>query len=931
MADPVTSSSIWLIGIDLGTTHTAVACCRIETLETEPEIDLFALDQMISPGEVVTLPLLPSVRYQSSLDELAQSNLQLPWPDRDVPAGYRPVLGELARRLGARTPGRLITSAKSWLSHPSADRSAEILPWGAPEGVPKVSPLEASAGLLRHVREAWDFRHPEAPLAEQELVVTVPASFDEGARALTVEAARLAGLPQLKLLEEPQAVCYDWVWRHRHQLQQELAETRLLLVVDIGGGTMDLTLIKVEPGMPEPRLTRIAVGNHLMLGGDNIDLALAHLVERRLLHGDGRLSAAELSQLVEQCRVSKERLLANDAPESVNVTLLGGGSRLIGSSRSVQLDRDEVQALALDGFFPRVPISALPDRKRAGIVEFGLPYVSDPGITRHVAAFLTEHCHVAQEAVGSDVAIPVPDTLLLNGGVFHSPLIVQRMLDQLTDWGGRTPRLLENDRPDLAVAYGAVAYGVARRGKIVQRIAGGASRSYFLRIATENDEKPRGVCILPRGTEEGHEIVLSERSFLLKLGVPVRFTLASARDDRCPLPGELVDLDEEHFQNLPPLAVVLDSAGYSNSVDQPVRLAASLSAIGTLELYCVADDETGQRWQVEFQLRRNKPPTALSAQDCPPQLMAAVDKIAQIFGKKTKSVDPKSVKGLRVELERLLGPRADWNTPVLRHLFAGLLEGAVHRRRSVDHERLWFNLAGFCLRPGFGYPLDDWRVEQIFSIYGQGVQFANESQNWAEWWTLWRRIAGGLDEASQLTIYKDLAPFINPETAKRGNGPMLARKRSYEDMIRLAAAMERLPAEVKTDLGGWLVERLGKAGEPSVSWWALGRIGSRVPLYASVHNVVPSHAVQRWLPMLLKSDFRKDTQAAFAATLLARMSGDRERDINDSLRQQVVDALRAGKAPESWLAMVSEVQVLSEADEQRIYGEALPPGIKLAS
>lgn len=919
-----------MVGIDLGTTHTVVAWARMPGPGDTHAIALFPVEQSIGPGEVAALPLLPSVRYQASVDELTEADVALPWPAPAAASGYHPVLGEWARRLGAKSPGRLIVSAKSWLSHPAADRTAPILPWGAPEGIPKISPVEASASYLRHVREAWNFQHPEAPLEAQELVITVPASFDEAARALTLEAARLAGLPRLKLLEEPQAVCYDWLWQHRYTLQRQLATTRLLLVVDLGGGTLDLTLIKVDPGADEPRLTRIAVGNHLMLGGDNIDLALAHLAERRLCGEERRLPAAELSQLVEQCRVAKERLLADDAPETVGVTLLGSGSRLIGSARSVELRREEVRSLVLEGFFPLVDITDRPERKRSGVVEFGLPYVADPAITRHLAAFLGEHRHVAREAVGDAVDIPVPDALLLNGGVFRSPLVVCRLVDQLTAWGGVQPLRLENDRPDLAVAHGAVAYGLARRGQAVQRIAGGAARSIFLRVdAAEDTAVPRGICLLPRGTDEGHEILLTGRSFLLTLGMPVRFTLAAATDDFRPEPGALVELDEERFQTLPPLAVALDAAASRGGAEQAVQVAASLSEIGTLELQCVAVADPGQRWKIEFQLRGRSQPMQLGEFARHPHLAGALAKIHHAFGKKTRDTDPRAIRNLRHELEKILGSRAEWDTPLLRELFAALLEGLPHRRRSADHERVWCSLTGFCLRPGFGYPLDDWRVEQLSDIYPQGLQFVNEAQNWTEWWTLWRRVAGGLDATKQQAVFDDLAPFIDPATAKRGNLPALSKKRGYEDMVRLAAVLERLTAATKAELGDWLLQRLAKPAEPTASWWALGRIGGRVPWYGSVHNGVPKSRVESWLDLILRRDFRKETHAAFAAALLARMSGDRERDIEATLRQRVIEALRAGKAPESWVGMVAEHQALNEADEQRLFGEALPPGLKL--
>jgi molecular chaperone DnaK (HSP70) len=919
----------YLIGIDLGTTHTVAAYADL-TQGARARIELFPIDQSIKPGEIAARPLLPSARYHASLDELAETAAGLPWHPTEAPGTYRPVVGELARLLGTKSRGRLVVSAKSWLSHAAADRTAAILPWGAPEEVPKVSPVDASASYLRHVRAAWNHAHPDAPLEAQDVVVTVPASFDEAARALTLDAAQLAGLPKLRLLEEPQAVCYDWLWEHRKTLQKQLDGVRLLLVVDVGGGTTDLTLIKVEPGEDEPKLTRVAVGNHLMLGGDNIDLTLAHLAEKRMLGEDRRLSAAELSQLVEQCRLAKERLLADDAPDTATVTLLGAGGRLIGGARSAELNRNEVHDIVLNGFFPRVGLDELPERKRSGVVEFGLPYAADPAISKHLAAFLSQHRLAAREAFGEDVAVPVPDALLLNGGVFRSPVIARRVVEQLTAWAGRSPKLLANARPDLAVAHGAVAYGLARRGWPIQRIGGGSARSYFLLVETGGaGEAARGVCILPRGTEEGREVLLTDRAFMLRLGTPVRFHLAASADDLRPQPGELAEIDDDRFLTLPPLAVALGRDSGAGKAEQAVRIAAALTEIGTLDLHCVAVDDPEQRWNIEFQLRQKSAQSDLGEAKRHPRLDEALDKIRLAFGKKAKTADPKAIKALRGDLEKTLGARAEWDTPLLRGLFDALLEGLPHRRRSADHERLWCSLTGYCLRPGFGYPLDDWRVAQVFAIHGQGLQFVNEAQGWAEWWTLWRRIAGGLGQEAQLTVFMDVAEFINPETGRRNNLPILAKKRSYEDMVRLAAVLERLPADTKADLGGWLLERLAKPAEPAESWWALGRVGARVPFHGSTHNVVPRAIAEAWLDKALARDFKKEPHPGFAAALLARMSGDRERDIDPALRQRVVEKLRAGKVPESWVAMVTEMKELTEADEQRIFGEALPPGLKL--
>ena len=392
-----TPASAYIVGIDLGTTNTVVAYAA----PGDDAVRLFAIEQLVAPGEVRAEPLLPSLRYHPAAGEFAPGALRLPWSQADEPA----VIGQLARRLGAQVPGRLVSSAKSWLSHAAVDRTAPILPWGAPDDVAKISPLDASASYLAHVRSAWNAHFPQHPLERQDVVLTIPASFDEGARALTVQAARLAGLPRLQLVEEPQAALHDWLHRHRDRLADELAASRLILVADVGGGTTDFSLIRVAMDDGQPVLDRIGVGQHLMLGGDNMDLVLAHLAESRLHPAQPgsapqKLSASRMSQLMERCRAAKEQLLATDAPEQAPVTLLGGGSRLVGAARSVELGREEVRQLLVDGFFPRVPANETSRPRRGGLVEFGLPYASDAAITRHLAGFLQRHAVDARQALG---------------------------------------------------------------------------------------------------------------------------------------------------------------------------------------------------------------------------------------------------------------------------------------------------------------------------------------------------------------------------------------------------------------------------------------------------------------------------------------------------------------------------------------------------
>ena len=949
----------YTVGIDLGTSNTVVAFAA----EGDDRIQVFALDQLVGRGEVAARPLLPSLRYHPAAGELNAADLRLPWPDAPLAGAPAAVIGHYARELGAQVPGRAVASAKSWLSHAGVDRNAAILPWGAADDVPKVSPVLASASYLAHVRAAWNARHPDAPLEAQDIVLTVPASFDEGARALTVEAARLAGLPRLRLLEEPQAAVHDWLFRHRDRLGDELAASRLVLVCDVGGGTTDLTLIQVEPaadGCSPPRLTRIGVGDHLMLGGDNMDLALAHLVEQRLHAGGGaagkRLSAARLSQLVQRCRVAKEQLLAVDAPDKVTVTLLGAGSRLIGGARSVELSRDEVERLVVDGFLPLTGPDELPQRRRAAIVEFGLPYPADPAISRHLAAFLQRHAKVARAALGlaagadgdagantnadtatthrADTQRAIPDTLLLNGGVFRAHALSARLEALLTQWRGAPPRVLHNDAPDVAVARGAVAFALVRaaRAGLGPGIGGGSARSYFL-VLEDAGEAARAICVLPRGTESGVELALPERRFALRLGQPVRFHLVSSTSDTAWQAGELVDLARDDFIRLPPLTARLPPTSAGRKENVVVRLVATLTEVGTLEMQCVSVDDDARRWQLAFPVRAEADADAAdtsAASATPgvhPRLDQALTLIDDTFGGQARQLDAKAVRQLRSRLERVLGRREDWDMALLRTLFDALLERARRRRRSAEHERVWLNLAGYCLRPGLGAALDDWRIDQLWALFAQGIQYVQEGNNWSEWWTLWRRSAGGLDEERQLQILEVLAGHLEHADAARRRGDPV--QGSYDDMVRLSAALERVPAMHRIEVGRWLLERLQRPGENPHTWWALGRVGARESLYGSAHNVVPPETAAEWLQAVLALDWKAVEPAAFAAAQIARLTGDRTRDLAPALRDEVARRLTAIRAPQSWITMVREIVSLDDADRRRSFGESLPPGLKL--
>ncbi|MFV8433116.1 Hsp70 family protein [Vibrio owensii] len=934
------ASPRFLVGIDLGTTNTVVAYCEITDNLEQSEVSLFDIDQLIGPGEVVRKPLLPSFRYHPAVGQISPSDLTLPWENEPVSGDISNVIvGEWARELGAKVEGRQVSSAKSWLSHQAVDRSSDILPWAGAQDVDKVSPVIASASYLNHIRQAWNYRHPSNKLEDQDVVVTVPASFDETARKLTLEAAQLAGLKKIVLLEEPQAVCYDWYARHQQTAADELKELPLILVCDVGGGTTDLSLIEASfSSQDELALDRIGVGEHLMLGGDNLDLALAHLAESRF-NQSKKLTAASLTKLIQQTRKAKENLLSASAPEEVKITMLGSGSKLLGGTKSIGLSKQEVHQIALDGFFPLSDFSEVPDKRRIAVVEFGLPYVADPAVSKHVAEFLTQHQQVARAALGieDDKQNAIPVGLLLNGGVFNSELVTERVTTLLSDWRGAPVTVLNNPHPDWSVALGAVAFGKARRGAQL-KIGGGAARSYFLHLQEKN-KMGKALCLLAKGTEEGHEIRLSGRRFSLTLGEPVRFNLLTSTHDTLTnntaiQNGVMVDVDPDLFAPLPPYITTLEGEGAELQANQKerveVQLACQLTEVGTLKMECVSAEDDSKRWELEFEVR-NKQTDDSEQVKLHPKLNECKELIARLYSGNKKSAESKEIKTLAKDLEKKLGKRDEWDFTTLRQLFDTFAQGRKRRRRSEQHEKNWLRLAGFALRPGFGDPTDSWRIEQVWGLYQQNIQFKNH-QGWTDWWVFWRRIAGGLSQEQQETILADIAKYLHPGAMKNPQSAKAAQDMGYESMVRLSASLEHLEVEDKVLLATWFLSKAINHNQfEQAHWWAMGRLASRTPLYGSQHNVVPREQAEQWLPKLLEQNWQKEPMIAFAAVMICRKTGDRLFDISDDYREQVLAKLKQSKVPESWVSLVEEVKELSESESKRIFGDALPSGLTLVN
>ncbi|EGR0621467.1 Hsp70 family protein [Vibrio parahaemolyticus] len=931
------ASPRFLVGIDLGTTNTVVAYCEITDNLEQSEVSLFDIDQLIGPGEVVRKPLLPSFRYHPAVGQISPSDLTLPWDNEPVAGDINNVIvGEWARELGAKVEGRQVSSAKSWLSHQAVDRNSDILPWAGAQDVDKVSPVIASASYLNHIRQAWNYRHPSNKLEDQDVVVTVPASFDETARKLTLEAAELAGLKKIVLLEEPQAVCYDWYARHQKTAADELKDLPLILVCDVGGGTTDLSLIEAKFTHDDLALDRIGVGEHLMLGGDNLDLALAHLTESRF-NQNKKLTAASLTKLIQQTRKAKENLLSTSAPDEVKITMLGSGSKLLGGTKSIALSKQEVHQIALDGFFPLSDFSEVPDKRRSAVVEFGLPYVADPAVSKHVAEFLTQHQQVSRAALGieDDKQNAIPVGLLLNGGVFNSDLVTERVTTLLSDWRGAPVTVLDNPHPDWSVALGAVAFGKARRGAQL-KIGGGAARSYFLHLQEKN-KMGKALCLLAKGTEEGHEIRLSGRRFSLTLGEPVRFNLLTSTHDTLTnntaiQNGMMVDVDPDLFAPLPPYITTLEGEGAELQANQKerveVQLACQLTEVGTLKMECVSAEDDSKRWELEFEVR-NKQTDDSEQVKLHPKLNECKELIARLYSGNKKSAEGKEIKTLAKDLEKKLGKRDEWDFTTLRQLFDTFAQGRKRRRRSEQHEKNWLRLAGFALRPGFGDPTDSWRIEQVWGLYQQNIQFKNH-QGWTDWWVFWRRIAGGLSQEQQETILADIAKYLHPGAMKNPQSAKAAQEMGYESMVRLSASLEHLEVEDKVLLATWFLSKAINQNQfEQAHWWAMGRLASRTPLYGSQHNVIPREQAEQWLPKLLEQNWLKEPMIAFAAVMICRKTGDRLFDISDDYREQVLTKLKQSKVPESWVSLVEEVKELSESESKRVFGDALPSGLTL--
>ena len=977
----------FVVGIDLGTSNSALAYADLEEVKAEgrPLIRELEVPQLVGPGDVQLRRLLPSSLYQVAGFEVTAEQTALPWhQEPEAGAKPRPVVGEGAKRLGAKTPVRLVESAKSWLCHGGVNRTANILPWHAPDGVPKLSPVDAAAAFLGHLRDAWNHQmgpaDPSRRLEAQEVVVTVPASFDEFARRLTLEAAKKAGLGEVTLLEEPLAAFYAFVARTGGTAQSTgLSGGEQVLIADVGGGTSDFTLVEVRaPKSPGAVLDfeRTAVGDHLLLGGDNMDLGLAHTLEGELAKGK-KLDAESWAQLKLECRLAKEALFEHPDRDAIPIVVTGRGTKLIGGAMRAQLDRATLERVVVDGYFPALQEgeAARPQRARhgAGFSEYGLPYAADPAVTRHLAAFLLRHAREGEPFARVDA-------ILFNGGALKPASIRDRVSGVIGAWmretaGGelRDPRPLiydeGHDALELAVARGAAYFGLVRQGR-GGRVGGGSPRADVLGVGLEEGRAdPRAdaradaraergtvrvVCIAPRGMQDGQRVEVPDQEFNLVTNRPVEFPIFSTTSPRHDPVGAVIEVAEEELMKLPPLQTVVRFGKQKAGTRVPVRLQARRTELGTLELSCFSR-MSGARFVLEFDLRASEgdgaeaPVTGASAAaeapfggagvrpppetgDVEPaRLEAAKGRLEAPFALEPPRADPDL---LMKGLEQDLGMGRDaFPLPVLRSLAEHLLELMERRALSPELEARWINITGFCLRPGMGVPMDDWRVRQLWKIHAQGVLFPSHAPAELNWWILWRRVAGGLARGHQEELAARVFPMIIPALAKRAKKkPPRTSSQEAAEMWRAAASLERISSRSRAQLGDALLLLLEEGKAPKGALWCLGRIAARKLLYGPREATVRPETAAAWAKRFIALKRPpKDEDPLACLVSLGRLTGDRQLDLPEEDRKALAGHLVGRGAQDAAVRPLLEIVQVDVAAQGAAFGEGLPVGLTLAT
>ena len=905
----------YLIGIDLGTTNISVAYVKRTLKRSRHKVKIFEIRQAVTENEIDAKVCLPSFHYTFS--EYEKKCIGMPWENEN---DY--VVGAFAKK--QKIPTNLVHSAKSWLCHNHVDRRSGILPWGTQSSIQKISPIEASCRYLDFIKKCWNYyqaKNENEFFEKQSIILTVPAAFDQEARELTLEAAKKAGLDKVTLLEEPMSAFYSWIYSYQLKWPKRVKDDMLALVCDIGGGTTDFSLIQVKKEEENFSFRRIAVGNHLLLGGDNMDLTLAFQLEKET---GVKLSHNQFLELVNLSREAKERLWASDNKDKEeNFTIMGEGSSLIKGSRRFSLNQAFLEKHVTELFFPIVAWEEKYLSTASGLKKLGLPYESEPCITKHLRSFLQTHLPEGRK----------PDMVLFNGGVLTPKTIRDRICSQLQQWfEGRKAVVLTNNKLDLAVSIGAAYFHLVRRGEGIQ-VGGGIPRSYYLQIKEENKQN-RGICILPFGSRQQQFFEVDQHSLEVIAKQPVTFSIYSSNSRKEDELGQIVNINTSEMIALPPLQTVIKVGKTAKKSRIPVHLQVQMNEIGLLDLRLVAQD-SDRVWRLQFEIvkKRDTDEQAAKKKKLVKKIPFREQEVQKVLNETfCRNASPRALKG---GLEELFQAKKDrWDLDLNRKLWDQFILHAKNRRKSEGHEERWLHFAGFCLRPGIGFPGDEWRIKKIMPFVQEKVGFQRNIQNWLEYWIMIRRIAAGLKSDDQLKTLRLFGEHLLGEGTKWRVKKSLRRHvkaAELTEMWRTAASLERLPQQLKQQLGDVIFRKIGNAEAKDYEYWSLGRIGARVLIYNQ--NPLSKEYILPWIESLLQ--IKDDNFYRISALAqLARKTGDRSVDIGVDLRSKVINHLEAyGDTPKvaSLLAGVETISVLDEKIQKHYYGDSLPTGIVLRS
>lgn len=901
--------SRFIVGIDLGTTN--IALSYIDTEKKELTVESFRIPQLSAPGEISEKALFPAFCYLPKNGTVPPASLSLPWTqDNDYACGI------FARDAGSLVPDSFIASAKSWLCHSGINRTDAMLPWGSSQEQQKISPVEVACRYLKHLRDAWNFKFKEfsdadgipCTLEKQQIIITVPASFDDTARELTLEAASEAGFKSVVLLEEPLAAFYDWI--NRNDYKNFMSPGESVLVVDVGGGTTDFSIIRLEEN---GLFVRSAAGEHLLLGGDNIDIAIARKIEK---NWNTHLSPADWASLCQRAREAKEKLLSDDTLESSDIVLLSRGSSIMSSMKKAVLTREMINEIVYDGFFPLPPADTVEIPRRIGIKTMGLPYASEAAISRHLLDFLRYAASLDKKG-----GLHCPDYILFNGGTVIPENIRLRLRDCLSNWfpSKTEMKVLSSSDLSLAVASGAAYYGAARRGVGV-KIKSGTLHSYYVAVESAS-EKPSYVCVMPRGTDENCEL-RTDRTFILETNKTALFPLLYSFT-RPGIAGELLDEDDALI-SLTKLVTALRHSSQKNTVE--VSMKAVLTETGILRLYLetVAQDYT---WPLSFDIRNstaNSNPVSMEATIDSGKLKAASDFAYEIFSNR------KNCPSIFKELENILEtPRKDWPLFALRTMADSLLKISISSLKTAELEARYLNLLGFCMRPGCGDPADEIRISAIWKIWHHDrPSNLKQAQTASEWWIFWRRVSSGLRAGHQKSILNEVLAELCPKGiyAQRIKQGVQVR----QEMWKCLGSLELIPTDRKIFIGNLLCSGNIKLAE--TDYWVLGRLGARKLFNADSSFTVFPETVSLWLKYIMSikiQDREVLNQQLFALSRIAAVSGDRNMDLSPEMRNQIKTYMSSNGAAEHWLVHLDKLTEDSAEEKAALFGDVLPLGLKM--